>query len=494
MIIKGTLFQELKAILLADQEEYGEIFLVGGFVRDNISGRKTGDFDFVFKDKPVKAAKLIADKFGGDFFILDKSRQTARAIIKTDESKKVFIDCSLLYKGSIEPDLRNRDFTINAISVNLQNPEQIVDPLGGIKDLEDQNLRLCSDDSLIQDPVRVIRAVRFIQSFNLKYSHGIESSILSASRKLAEVSSERIRDEICQIFSLENTSDSIDLLDQFNILPLVLPELIPLKDIFPGKPHVNNVFTHTLRVVEVFDYLIQPKIPGENKTSNLFIDKAKPIIGRFESEIRNYFNKEITPERNVAMLSHFAALYHDSAKSLTNAVLEDGRKNYPDHSEKSADLALSRAKELAFSSKEIDFIYRMIKCHMINEIQPSDEDQNVNLWLYRFFRAAKLTGLSVYFLHLADLIATYEDTLSIERWDSVLISLELILDGWFNRFEEVVEPRKIIGGDELMKEFNLTPGQHLGKLLELIRENQVTKKITNREEALNFVSDCLKRV
>jgi hypothetical protein len=147
-------------------------------------------------------------------------------------------------------------------------------------------------------------------------------------------------------------------------------------------------------------------------------------------------------------------------------------------------MAAARGKALAFSSVEIDFIRRMIKNHMKKEFQPDGENDNMNLWLYRFFKKAKSAGVAVSFLHLADVLATYEGNLTDERWQSALEFTHQILDGWFNRFDQVVEPKKLINGDEIIGRYKLFPGGAIGELIEFVRENQAAGVISSREDAL----------
>jgi tRNA nucleotidyltransferase/poly(A) polymerase len=489
MNFENAIFQELRNVLLANLEVYEKVYLVGGFIRDTLAQRSSHDLDFVLKRNPIQAARSIADQFKGDFYVLDKERQTARAIIQNSSNEKTIVDCSLLDEKGIGTDLSHRDFTINALALDLNHPGQIIDTLGGVDDLAEKRLNLCSEASLLLDPVRTLRSVRFIQSFGLRVSSETRGLIQANSKNLLQVSAERIRDEVFNIFALERIQDSIALLDDFGILEVIFPEITDLKNLNPGPPHVQNVFNHTVRVVEIFGALVRSVLFEDSQISENILEKVEEIIRPFRSDLKQFFFRELTPGRNIFALTHFAALYHDCAKSESTSVVRNGNLSFPGHDEVGAEIAAVRGKSLALSGVEIGFIRRMIKNHMKKEFQPDSENDTVDLWLYRFFKVAKSTGVMVGFLHLADVLATYENNLTAERWQSALTFAHQILEGWFNRYEQVVEPVKLISGDELIERYKLSPGSVIGELIEFVRENQVAGIITSRGDAFLLLNN-----
>lgn len=490
-MVEEELFRKLTAILLSNQNEYGETFLVGGFVRDKLSGRPSKDFDFVLERNSIHAAKSIADHFGGSFYVMDCARQIARALINPDGKGEVMVDCSQLAPEGIKTDLERRDFTINAIALNITSPENYVDPLNGIDDLKQKRLNLCSPRSFILDPVRSIRAVRFIQSLNLTFTHEVNQRIKESLSEIDGVSSERIRDEVFKILSLRHPNESIRLMDEFELLPLIFPELIVLKDIGPAKPHVHNAYDHTLRVCEIMDLLIQSIFNNVDYSLTSPISEAVQSIKPYHVSLQKYFFRELTPGRNFLALSHFAALYHDSAKPLITPILENGKVSYPHHAEKGAEIASQRGKALSLSMEELVFIQRLVRQHMTMDIKSADDNIQVDLWLYRLFKQAGFSAIAGCFIHLADILATYEHNLDQERWQQALTSGTQILDGWFYRHDRVAEPLKIINGDEIMRRFNLPQGPLIGELIELVREQQAMGRVSNQMEAMKVVEQRL---
>lgn len=492
MIFKEELFHKIRDILLAHQDQFGKIFLVGGYIRDTLIYRTPQDFDFVLSDNPIIAAQIIADKFCGDFYILDKERHTSRAIIRWNDRDDIYVDFSRLFGGGIDTDLKSRDFTINAIAVDLSDPDKIIDPLKGVADLKNSNINLCNENSFEQDPLRVIRAVRFIQMLNLEYSKSFQNKIESGLKKIDQVSGERIRDEVFQIFSLHTFSGALDLMDTFNILPKIFPELHGLKDIFPGYPHVHNVFKHSIRLTEKLNLLIEVFLSNNKNFKDPILIKAKSMFSPYGAGLKAIFTREITPARKISQLILFAALYHDVAKTMVTPVQKNNKLSFPLHAEKGALIAARRAKELALSNGEIDFIRCVVEKHMLKEFQSLSPRENINLQVFRFFKEASHCGISAAILHLADVWATYENGLTDDRWRKALNIVNRILNGWFNRYNELVCPPDLIDGDDLIGKFNLEPGKKIGELLNLVKENQVTGKITERKEAFNFLENYLK--
>ena len=139
-------------------------YLVGGYIRDVILGRKTEklDVDIVVPLNAIEIGKKIADNIGSRFIILDKKREVVRNIFNI-----IYIDIANQVSSSIEGDLSSRDFSINAIAF-LFDKKSLFDPLNGLKDLEISLLRTHSENNLLNDPLRILRCFRFVSELNFK--------------------------------------------------------------------------------------------------------------------------------------------------------------------------------------------------------------------------------------------------------------------------------------------------------------------------------------
>ena len=191
------------------------VYLVGGAIRDTLLLRPVFDLDFVIPGNAIKLTRKIADALGAAYFPLDTQRNMARMILKTDEqldgprSKLRRIDFSSFQGADLISDLRGRDFTMNSIAVEIHQLQTLIDPLGGAGDLANKRLRTCSQESIFDDPIRILRAVRFSVELELSIQPETQLLIRQAVEYLSVESVERLRDEMFRILSQSHPSSSI---------------------------------------------------------------------------------------------------------------------------------------------------------------------------------------------------------------------------------------------------------------------------------------------
>jgi len=188
-------------------------YLVGGYIRDIILGRKTEklDVDIVVPLNAIEIGKKIADNIGSKFIILDEKREVARIILN-----KIYIDIANQFSSTIEEDLSSRDFSINSIAF-LFDKKCLFDPLNGLKDLEISLLRTHSENNLLNDPLRILRCFRFVSELNFTIDFNLITFIKKNKEKLYLVANERINYEIQKIVHGANALEAIILVKKFNI-------------------------------------------------------------------------------------------------------------------------------------------------------------------------------------------------------------------------------------------------------------------------------------
>ena len=188
-------------------------YLVGGYIRDIILGRKTEklDVDIVVPLNAIEIGKKIADNIGSKFIILDKKREVVRII-----HNNIYIDIANQVSSSIEGDLCSRDFSINSIAF-LFDKKSLFDPLNGLKDLEISLLRTHSENNLINDPLRILRCFRFVSELNFKIDLRLVDFIKKNKGNLYLVAKERITYEIQKIVNGANALDAVLLIKKLNI-------------------------------------------------------------------------------------------------------------------------------------------------------------------------------------------------------------------------------------------------------------------------------------
>ncbi len=201
-----------------------KIYLVGGYLRDLILARTNKDLDFVLTGRLTDFVKEFAKKINGTFFLLNDRYQTNRVINKKDG---LTYDFTRMRARSIEEDLKKRDFTINALALDLEKPVllKVMDPYKGREDIRKRVIRVVSERAFTDDPLRLLRSIRFRALLNFRIERKTEKLILEKATLLKKVSGERIREELFEILALEDSHRFIRELDELKLLTQIIPEI-----------------------------------------------------------------------------------------------------------------------------------------------------------------------------------------------------------------------------------------------------------------------------
>jgi hypothetical protein len=213
-------------------------------------------------------------------------------------------------------------------------------------------------------------------------------------------------------------------------------------------------------------------------------------IGRYRKPINEALSQPSTGDRSLRSLLFLASLYHDIAKPMAKQVDDEGQIRFWDHDKQGADMASTRARILALSNDEIQRLETVIRNHMrilfhTNRLLRENKPPSRRA-VYRFFRDTGTSGMLVCLLAMADLWATYEQTLPQETWAACLEVVRIFLENWFERPSESIVPPPLVDGNDIMKELGMQSGRQVGDLLEAIREAQAMGAILTREQALDF--------
>jgi poly(A) polymerase len=269
ILINSPLLKEIGA--LAD--EYGiQLFVVGGYVRDTLLGMQTKDIDLSVVGDGVVFAELVAKRFPVTGFTVFERFGTVN--LKIGELEIEFVGTRKeLYEpdsrkpivtiGTIEDDLRRRDFTVNAmaVSINAVNFGELLDLFDGKNDLDAKILRTPLDpvQTFSDDPLRMMRAFRFAAQLGFEIEPSASDAISAMSERIAVVSIERIRDEFLKILTSPKPSEGLHLMHRSGLMKRVLPDIHELTGVdqrsvdYPEGPkayHHKDVFFHTLQVVD----------------------------------------------------------------------------------------------------------------------------------------------------------------------------------------------------------------------------------------------------
>ena len=470
------------------------VFLVGGAIRDALLNRAQYDLDFVTPGDAIKIARQLGDKIGAAYFPLDTERNMARLVLKpgaaqdNHEQHPIRIDFSTYQGADLASDLAAREFTINAMAVEVHELQTLVDPMGGLQDLLAKRLKACSERSFINDPVRILRAVRFSVALELNIAPETVQLMRQAVVHLPTVSAERMRDELFRILIQSHPGTAIRLLDTLEALEYILPETCLLKGVEQSSPHILDAWEHTLdvlsRLESILDVVAEEFKP--DKASNLALGLVSMQLGRYRPFLIEHLKSALNPDRPQRGMLFLAGLYHDVGKRKTQTVDDEGKIRFIEHEHIGARLADRRGQLLKLSRLEIDRLVTIVKHHMRPSFLSHTEELPSRKAVYRFFRDTGAAGVDISLLSLADMLATYGPTLPQERWNRHLEVVRELLHAWWEDREERVFPTPLIDGDQLMRTLDLSPGPVVGYLLETIREAQVAGDIHTTEEATSL--------
>ena len=473
-----------------------EIYLVGGALRDALLGRNTHDLDFAVPADGIKLARRVANQLKGAFYPLDEERDTGRVVLMREGEARTVLDFASYRGADIETDLRDRDFTINAIAYNLGR-KAIFDPLNGGNDLRSKLIRACTPESLTNDPVRVLRAVRLAAGLGFQIDLETRQKMKQAAGQLRSVSPERLRDELFRILEGPQPGTALRALELLGVLPHILPELPALKGVEQPTPHVYDVWTHTVATLNQLEGILAALAPGYDPESagDLFTGLLILRLGRYREQFAAHLASSLNANRSLRGLLFLAALYHDVAKPACKTTGEDGRIRFWGHDEQGVEIVAARANALHLSNDEIQRLRLIIRNHMrihfhSNRLEAEHKTPSRRA-IYRFFRDSGKAGVDLVLLALADTRATRGHTLTQGTWAAELDICRILLENYWERPSETISPPRLLDGNELMVEFNLIPGPLVGELLEVIREAQATGKVNTREEALAFAREWL---
>jgi len=285
-----------------------EIYLVGGKVRDVLLQRESYDYDFVVrKVKGADLEKFLAQEGKVDFvgksfgvfkFIPKKFNLKEALDIALPRTEQAFMTGG--YKDfeiqsdpdlPIEKDLSRRDFTINAMALNL-NTGELTDPFGGLKDLENKTIKTVGEpkERFKEDYTRLLRAIRFSVQLYFKIEPKTYNEIQKLASNIKTMSAERITEELNKIIMATNAEFGFELLQKSNLLKYILPELEQGVGVSQNKSHIYSVFTHS---VKALGFAAQRNYNLNVRLAALFHDIAKPMVKKGQGPDSTFYNHDI---------------------------------------------------------------------------------------------------------------------------------------------------------------------------------------------------------
>ncbi len=468
------------------------IYLVGGAVRDALLGRRSVDLDFVLPEQVLKTARLVANGLKGDFYVLDDEREIGRVIIENEQGGRQILDFALQRSLHLEGDLRGRDFTINAMAIDLNHSDRLIDPMGGSQDLHDQILKACSASSIRDDPVRILRAIRMATLFQCRIQAETLLQIRQAVELLSQVSVERIRDELYRLLDEPGRATSIRALDQLGVIKILFPELEALKHASVIGTGGKNKWEHTLNVMGRLESLLavlalQPKQEAGN---NLMMGLLALKLGRYRIPLNEHLNKSLTPGRTVKQNLYIAALFHQLGE--TGPHLSEATNSGRGRMDGIVNIGL-RLQAMCLGNQEIDWIIKIIANFSRSPLENDQDGLPDRRDIYRYFHRSGEAGIDAGLLYLADRLVTSGLDLSAQAFEHYLSIVRALYEAWWELSGTVVSPVLFVNGDDLMQTLNLAPGPLLGKILSEIKEAQAAGEVNSKEDSFTLAEMLIKQ-
>jgi len=437
-----------------------KLALVGGPVRDAILGRLGNDLDFTTDAHPKDCEKILnkwADSvwdIGAAFGTVAGKKGDITVEITTYRSESYNLDSrkpNVEFGKTIEADLSRRDFTINAMALELTtNEPTFIDLYNGVSDLQNKLIKTPGkpEDSFSDDPLRMMRAARFMSQLNFEIDPAVITAIKSMTARLEIISAERIRDEFIKIMMSDNPRLGITLLVETGLAEIFLPEIPKLKLEIDEHHHHKDVYEHSLTVLEQA-IALEARLGGPNLTLRL------------------------------------AALLHDIGKPKTKELIAGGGVSFHHHEVVGARMGKERMKKLRFDNHIIKDVAQLIFLHL--RFHGYGNGEWTDSAVRRYVRDADELLTHLHLLTRADCTTRNQKKAEglAKTYDQLEARIALLMEQ-----EELNKIRPDLSGEQIMEILSIKPSPAVGKaydfLLELRLEHGPLGEEKAKEELLTW--------
>jgi tRNA nucleotidyltransferase/poly(A) polymerase len=488
-------------------------WLVGGYVRDLLRQQPGSDIDIAVDGAALSLARELADRSGGSFVALDDQRDTARIVWKTGTGKTTVVDLVRLRAPSIEEDLRRRDLTINALALPLNESLRasdlhtlLLDPVAGLPDLLKRQIRPCGPTALSDDPLRMLRVVRFAAQFRFALAPATDAALRQHAALITTVAQERIRDELLKLLAARHAAPWLAYLDELRLLTRIIPELDPARSCAQPTQHFLPVLAHLFEAVCAWEWLYAQLVP-----SNDLLPESSPSEGvlpttfvtpvavqteprlamsqRFVERIRERMEQEVTAGHRRYALFKFAMLLHDVAKPATMQIRE-GRITFYGHEDLGADMSRAISQRLCLGRDATYYVERVIREHMRpGQLRALGADLTRRA-IYRLLRDTGAAAPDVLLHSLCDHLGAKGPRVTLAAWVEHVAWTDAVL-AEIREEQRSAPPTRVITGGDLIQNLGIEPGPVLGQILAAIDEAVFLGEVTTREEALALAAQMV---
>ena len=430
-----------------------KLALVGGPVRDAILGRLGNDLDFTTDALPEDTKKLLTGfveviwETGREFGTIAGKRGDVTIEVTTYRSENYDPESrkpEVSFGQNIEGDLKRRDFTVNAMALELTtNTPTFIDLFDGVTDLAKKVLRTpgTAEDSFSDDPLRMMRAARFMSQLDFEVDESIVKAITEMGERIKIISAERVRDEFTKTLMSSNPRLGLALLVDTGLANYILPELPKLKLEIDEHHHHKDVYEHTLKVLEQAISL-EDRLGGPN------------------------------------LVIRLAALLHDIGKPKTRELIPGGGVSFHHHEVVGSRMAKERLKALRFSNDEISDVSQLVFLHL--RFHGYGGGEWTDSAVRRYIRDSEHLLTHLHVLTRADCTTRNQrkaEALS-KTYDSLEERIRLLMEQ-----EELEKIRPDLDGVEIMEILKIKPSPLVGKAYQYLLDLRMEQGPLGNEKA-----------
>ena len=428
------------------------------------------DLDVAVAGDPRALARHLALVAGGPVFQL--SGQFGAWRVHAPD-RKWQVDVTVLQGDSIEADLAQRDFTINAIAEPLDGGP-LVDPHDGAGDLGRRCLRMVSGEAFDRDPLRVLRLARFAAGLGFEPEAATVAAAAQRAARIGDVAAERVFAELKHVVCSDRALQGLALMDELGLTEHVLPELVALRGVEQNRFHHLDVHDHTLAVLQA--------------TIDLERDPAAALGAEHGEAIAAFLAEPFADELTRGGALRFGALLHDAGKPATRDFTPEGNVTFIGHDREGARISREVLTRLRASERLRSHVAALAEHHLrlgfLVYRQPLDRRA-----VYRYLKTCEPVEVDVTLLSVADRLATRGDNAEPAIAAHLELARELLAAALAWRATGRREP--LVRGGDLAKALGIEHGPRLGQLLAAIDEAAYAGEVATRDEAVALARGLL---
>ena len=445
--------------------------VVGGFVRDLVTGKPSADIDI---SVPTRDVELLGEEFGQFLGArcagIYKEPRLASVRVITQHGE-VPLDIVPRRGQSIEDDLASRDLSINAMAINAADVAtgtvEVMDPHNGRRDLADGVIRVVSAQALDDDPLRMLRVVRFSQQLGYGLDPATLRAVQERAPRIRDVSGERVKAELAKTLKGPGRfPEAVDIAEEAGLLTELFPEVGRTRDVAqPRRYHVYDVFDHLRATAREMGVVLAGEAGIE-----------------FDVHLSCYLDTEVGDGLTRRELLPLAALLHDVGKPQTVSVRPDGEPQFLGHEKCGAVQVEHICRRLGFSRASRHFMVATVENHMrpFGLLRPGGDPVGMRA-IGRYMKRTGQSARAVLLLHLADVRAARGPCLDASEYQRHVALVLHVMNGMAAQDERNADP-PLLRGHEIIG-MGVPQGPEIGRIIRAVEDARAAGEISTAEEA-----------